>query len=201
MTTDKLAHQIDKSLRVVSEMLEYRGLENVKIPFGAQELIKSSKGYMIVPLLEPHNSIAIVYIFQETFSLNSTKSTIFDAMFTEELQSIKHYILILANGKTLPTHHMVKQERTIECWKIEELMYNPSKHSIVPYHKKMQGNESLYSNLMSAHGIESITQLPWILTNDPMARFVNAQDGDIVQVTRYAPTSGESIIFRYCKGI
>jgi DNA-directed RNA polymerase subunit H len=39
-------------------------------------------------------------------------------------------------------------------------------------------------------------QLPKIRSNDPAAKVINAQPGQIVRITRNSPTAGKAVAFR-----
>lgn len=41
-------------------------------------------------------------------------------------------------------------------------------------------------------------ELPWIDSQDPMAKWVGAVPGDVIEVTRHSPSAGRSIAYRYC---
>ncbi len=39
-------------------------------------------------------------------------------------------------------------------------------------------------------------QLPKIFSNDPVAKMINAESGDIIKITRKSQTAGKSVFYR-----
>ena len=84
----------------------------------------------------------------------------------------------------------------IHIFLTKELMYNPTKHSLVPKHEKM--TETEVKKLMEQLQLKKKTQLPFILKTDIISRWLGLKQGDVVKITRYSETSGEYYYFRCC---
>ena len=67
-------------------------------------------------------------------------------------------------------------------------------HEWVPEHEILSPEEAY--RVLKELGVKP-TQLPWILTSDPVARALNARPGDVIRVRRKSPTAGEIIVYRY----
>jgi DNA-directed RNA polymerase subunit H (RpoH/RPB5) len=77
-----------------------------------------------------------------------------------------------------------------------ELLYNPSRHELVPKHTKLTTPE--IEALKERYMLKSKLQLPHIHRNDVMAKWLGLRHGDVVRITRYNDTSGEYDYYRYC---
>jgi DNA-directed RNA polymerase subunit H (RpoH/RPB5) len=91
---------------------------------------------------------------------------------------------------------MIPHKGFIQIFLVKELMYNPTKHELVPKHDKLNKDEekALIENLQ----LKSKVQLPFIQRTDVIARWLGLQHGDIVRITRYSETSGEYYFYRCC---
>lgn len=76
----------------------------------------------------------------------------------------------------------------------KELMYNPTKHVLVPKHEKLTEEEA--KQVLEKYMIKSKAQLPQIHRTDIMTRWLGLRHGDVVRITRYNPTSGEYYYYR-----
>jgi DNA-directed RNA polymerase subunit H (RpoH/RPB5) len=80
---------------------------------------------------------------------------------------------------------------------IKHLISNPARHSVVPPHRKL-GNEEAEVVLQKYH-VRSRGELPRIIYHvDMQARVLGLVPGDIVEIRRPSPTSGEYVIYRVC---
>ena len=85
----------------------------------------------------------------------------------------------------------------LQVFLIKELMFNISKHIMVPKHEVIRDPQEV-NELVEMYNLKTKLQFPIILKTDPMARYLNVQSGDLVRVTRISPTSGENILYRCC---
>ena len=71
--------------------------------------------------------------------------------------------------------------------------YDVTKHSLVPKHAKASDKEK--KELLEKYQI-SMTQLPRIVLSDPAIAHLDAEEGDIIRITRPSHVSGESTFYR-----
>ena len=77
----------------------------------------------------------------------------------------------------------------------KDLLINIARHKLVPTHKLYNGNKNkLFKSLM----INNYKQLPFILHNDPIARYYNFRHNDIIEVLRPTKTDGYHRVYRAC---
>lgn len=74
--------------------------------------------------------------------------------------------------------------------------FNPTKHFLVPPHKKLTSDET--KEIMDKFSIKHKSTLPFILRTDPIAKWLGLRIGDIVQIDHFNPNSGLSYYYRCC---
>jgi DNA-directed RNA polymerase subunit H len=70
---------------------------------------------------------------------------------------------------------------------------NLSEHRLVPPHEILPKEK--VDEVLAKYGIE-LLKLPTILKDDPIAKELKAERGDLIRVVRKSPTAGEAIYFR-----
>lgn len=128
----------------------------------------------------------------------------------EKSEGIQHYIFVLtkpfssaadmANIAT-QTNELTKfvrktLKKTNEIFFLKEVQYNVTKHYMVPKHEVIKNDK--HEEILQTYGLQSKTQLPLLLTSDPVVRFIGGQEGDIIKVTRMPQHVGEHVLYRYC---
>src|SRR6056300_1251594 len=93
-------------------------------------------------------------------------------------------------------NNLKKNGGHLQFFHIKNLLYNPSKHHLVPKHKKLNQNE--ITDLMEKYLIKGKVQMPFILQNDVIAKWMGLRQGDIVKIDRYNENSGISYYYRVC---
>lgn len=194
---------IPKILRHSVELLQLRNEETKDFE---KELFEYQTNRFYSEIINVNTkNIAVIYAFsKESFkdfwSNIRTKSV--DEI-KEEYGKLK-IILILNDYPSSITYQALQkkelqlaaEEGFIQIFLMQELMYNPTKHELVPKHEKMN-NEDV-KVLMENLKLKAKTQLPFIQKTDVIARWLGIQSGDVVKITRYSPTSGKSYYYRCC---
>ena len=84
-------------------------------------------------------------------------------------------------------------ELQVECFNISELMVNITEHAYVPKHILLTEDEK--KELMKRYRIKE-SQLPKILHNDPVAKYLGLKRGDVVKIIRSSETAGKYVTYR-----
>jgi DNA-directed RNA polymerase subunit H len=85
----------------------------------------------------------------------------------------------------------------VSFFSIYMLVVNPLKHILVPKHEIIPQEQ--HKELLQSMYTTSKSKLPEIKFHiDPIARCIGAVPGDIVKITRYSQSAGETIIYRVC---
>lgn len=79
---------------------------------------------------------------------------------------------------------------------IKNLVSNPAHHSMVPPHRKLSETES--KTVLEKLKVRNKYELPRILYDDMQSRVLGLVPGDIVEIRRPSPTSGEYVFYRVC---
>ena len=100
-----------------------------------------------------------------------------------------HHVIALKN--------YVKRKLRVSFFSMYMIVVNPMKHVLVPKHEIVPLEE--HKDLMTRLNATTKSKFPEIKFHiDPIARCIGAVPGDIVKITRFSPSAGESIIYRVC---
>jgi DNA-directed RNA polymerase subunit H (RpoH/RPB5) len=122
--------------------------------------------------------------------------------------NMKNYIIIFKNdGTVLPTPQnkvlllqfdraMYKLGGMVHDLTFKQLLYNPLQHELVPKHTKLNTEEII--QIMTKYNIKHKSQIPFILKNDIISKWIGLRPGDIVEIERYNINSGLSYYYRCC---
>jgi len=89
-----------------------------------------------------------------------------------------------------------KKKGMLQFFQLNELQFNPTKHHLVPPHRKLTPEES--TTIMNRYLVKSKLQMPIILKTDVIAKWHGLKQGDIVEIIRYNENSGKSYYYRCC---
>lgn len=202
--------EIDIILNNLKEMLSDRG-DNID-EFEEHEVdIQRQEFYNDKGIIEFHTSNTTL-IFALTKKLRMTilkelkddaKSDIsnFVAKYNDKLN-----IIIIFNNDTISApivqqlhvydKMLQKKGGTLQYFHVKNLLFNPTKHQLVPKHTKLT-NEQM-TQVMEKYLIKGKIQMPFILHNDVIAKWMGLKQGDVVQIERHNENSGLSYYYRVC---
>jgi len=85
----------------------------------------------------------------------------------------------------------------LQIFDIRRLQFDITTHVKVPKHKIL--NQQEISLLEKKFNIMvPKTQLPWIDSQDAIARWIGARPSDVIEITRFSESSGATPYYRYC---
>ena len=85
----------------------------------------------------------------------------------------------------------------IQVFWLNSLQVKIIEHEYVPQHRVIDEDEK--NMLLASYNITSFNQLPIIMVNDPVAKFIGMRKGDVCEISRPSETSGQYIAYRYCQ--
>jgi len=139
------------------------------------------------------NKIKILYYMQSKFKWPELKKIIED--------DDKEYTLILLVIREKVSQNNIKFIQSlhlpIQIFDIKELQFNIKNHILVPKHELVDNEEDVKS-IIERYSLKTKFQLPHILKNDPMSKYLGLKSGDIIKIVRNSPTAGEYITYRCC---
>jgi len=112
-------------------------------------------------------------------------------VFGNDILTTPSKTLLMIIDKTLQ-----KKNGMLQYFHINDLLFNPTKHELVPKHRKLSIEET--KDIMEKYMIKNKLQMPLILHTDRIAKWIGLKQGDIVEITRYNENSGKSYYYRCC---
>ena len=85
----------------------------------------------------------------------------------------------------------------IQLFDLNKLLINITKHELVPKMRIVSEEEKLA--VKEKYNVENMSNLPIILSYDPVAQFYGVKKGDLCEIIRKSETSGEYKAYRYCQ--
>jgi len=76
-----------------------------------------------------------------------------------------------------------------------ELLANITEHELVPKHTRMSAEEK--AALLARYKVAD-AQLPRIRLDDPVAKYLGLQRGEVVRIVRRSETAGRYVTYRVC---
>ena len=89
-----------------------------------------------------------------------------------------------------------KKKGMLQYFQLNELQFNPTKHQLVPPHRKLTTEEA--TEVMNKYLVKNKLQMPIILRTDVIAKWLGLKQGEIVEITRFNENSGKSYYYRCC---
>jgi DNA-directed RNA polymerase subunit H (RpoH/RPB5) len=196
---------IDTIITHIREMLEVRGDD--------------------VSYIEEHaDAVARPRYFTEFIEIGTDKTTVMFALTKDIMKEVakefrdtyevmdlvrkynntKNFIIVVADSPSSASMNSLNAKDKelnavggmLQIFNMKELLYNPSKHELVPKHEKLSDEEA--KRCMEQYMLKSKAQFPIIHRADVMAKWLGLRHGDVVKITRYNETSGEYFYFRCC---
>ena len=129
--------------------------------------------------------------------IKETIDTIRDENFTEDSPG---KIILVTKAKPNTNISKIfkeKEFRGTELFWLNTVIFNITKHILVPKHTKMSEEE--VRKLLAELYIQNKFHLPIMLKNDPITRYLDLSSGDVCRITRYSPTCGHYFSYRVVK--
>jgi len=91
----------------------------------------------------------------------------------------------------------VAQKQRVYIFHIHQLQFDITTHRMAVPHRIL--TEDQRRELFAKYKITNPReQLPWIDSQDAMAKWYGAMPGDVLEITRHSDTGGASLYWRYC---
>lgn len=190
----------------VTEMMEYRGFDmSQHRNFVPVQSIKESFDKITV---EKNDEIAVVsYLMRSVRSLHSHIESVYETDQTNWTDKSKKFTIVL-----ITTDEVAESVRDvskvlfqtkdvfIQCIPIQRLLFNITKHSIVPVHERITEDEAnkMKDAFFNTFHIDNFSKIPKILVTDPVAMFIGLRPKELCKITRNTVNAGERVVYRYC---
>ena len=144
---------------------------------------------------EDNENILICYMNLESGVKDTHTTYVFTNM---SKLNIKRSILvsnkkILTSAEKQISYLETNNEIYIEYFKMTDLLINITHHELVPKHIKCSLKDK--EIVMKKYRVKE-SQLPKILSTDPMARYLGVKKKDLVKIIRKSETAGLYVVYR-----
>jgi len=197
----KIYYQVRKT---TIEMLEDRKFkvsdEDKNLPYQdfASRLEENEIDIIANHSIDENRVVYVSYILEtKTFSkknLIDLKTYIDENFPTKDMT-----VIIIVQEKPTPqiAKELLNDEfKSYEIFLTKNLMFNITHHEITPKHIIMNEEES--KRILEEFQANK-TQLPKLLSTDPVAKYYGMKSGDICKIVRHSPMTGESYYYRMVK--
>jgi DNA-directed RNA polymerase subunit H (RpoH/RPB5) len=123
--------------------------------------------------------------------------------FCEENNYTNGMIIVMASSPSdnildmIRTHNSDPKNHLVQLFNVRYLQFDISTHRKVPQHRLMDTEEiEKFQKRMNITNLK--LQLPWIDSQDAMAKWLGARTGDIIEIQRFSESAGASLYYRYC---
>jgi DNA-directed RNA polymerase I, II, and III subunit RPABC1 len=99
--------------------------------------------------------------------------------------------------RELPMQGKSTVDENTQLFRIDELLINVSKHSLVPRHIPIRSPDDI-KKILQIYSLKTPQQLPLILSTDPQARYLALKPGELVRIERPSPSAGTYVLYRCC---
>jgi DNA-directed RNA polymerase I, II, and III subunit RPABC1 len=143
--------------------------------------------------------IFIKFLLNSKIKPNQIKDII-EGLKTEHLEKETDKLILIIKPKPNSTILKIikeKEYRFVEIFWLNNVVFNITKHVLVPKHIKITEEE--IKLVMEKHYIVTKSIFPVMNRDDPIARYLNLSSGDVCKIIRKSPTSGEYISYRVVK--
>jgi DNA-directed RNA polymerase I, II, and III subunit RPABC1 len=143
--------------------------------------------------------IFIKFLINSKIKPNQIKDII-EGLKTEYLEKETDKLILVIKPKPNSTILKIikeKEYRFVEIFWLNNVVFNITKHILVPKHIKMTEDE--VKTIMDKHYMVSKSSFPVMNRDDPIARYLNLSSGDVCKIIRKSITSGEYISYRVVK--
>lgn len=149
-----------------------------------------------IMIASSNNSTILIYSCHEK---KSGVKTIFKLQSLTNEYNANHIIFIYKHSITIFAKNAIKEfsethNIIVEIFCVSELMFNVTKHKLVPQHEIL--SETDKKEIMLKLRCNDIKKFPHILTTDPVAKYFNMKRGQLVRISRPSETVGKCVSYR-----
>jgi DNA-directed RNA polymerase subunit H len=183
--------------------MEDRALQTLKIILKNRGVEDSKFDRVSAPMEDTH-----MYTYGSVLIVFSEKSRVTEREFNNFLEFAttnghSNGMVIISETKpsesvlgTIRRHLANRENPLVQVFELRHLQFDISAHRKVPKHRILLKNE--LDDVLKEFHAKSPTQFPRIDCHDPMARWIGARPGDVLEITGLCESSGENRRYRLC---
>lgn len=213
MTTapKSLSTYLYESRSIILEMLEERGFDaskyknftKIEMSNLANDIKTKTPEPIIVSTPLAHTEVH--YLLDKNNPTLKTISTLLQIITSNQSKEVakkERTIVIILKTNASPSvregiQTMYKETGIyVQTFSIRTLMFNVTKHEYVPKHIRLPSSE--FEKIKEKFQIISPEQLPQILHEDPVAKFIGLRPKELCKIIRPSLNAGVHEVYRYC---
>lgn len=192
-----MSHEVRKSLGTLREMLQDRKVDASSLDaLSGDDLVALSGARNVFHVDLPSCGYRIIWDMHPKFKLADVRK-----LLEEDAASLGPSPVYVVIAREKPTHAALKGVadigKDVQFFELRELQYNISRHVLVPPHIPVR-DEAEIEEIVRRYRLKSRTQLPLILSSDPMARYLALKPDQVVRIIRPSPSAGSHVFYRCC---
>jgi DNA-directed RNA polymerase subunit H (RpoH/RPB5) len=193
MSLQNTDYLITKSFKILKEMLEDRKIDISNLnSISNNELINLYNDNQIFDI-KVNSKLKVIYYMPNKIKIQNIK------IFIDE-DNDKDIIFISKEKLTTNNHKSFSEYKdkniNFQFFYIKELLFNIYQHKFVPKHEVITDTNEI-EDIKKKYLLKNLYQLPLLLNNDPVCKYLNIKVNSVVKITRSSPTAGEYILYRY----
>jgi DNA-directed RNA polymerase subunit H (RpoH/RPB5) len=180
----------DKAIEILQVMLSRRGLKT-DLERIAQDDLEMANVYIIGP--------ALVIFSQKQRTLTERDITGYLNYRVKAENEEKPMIIVAMASPSENVLRFIKtlSSKKVQVFHIKQLQFDLTTHRYAMPHRILKDEER--TAILEAYNVtKPEDQLPWIDSQDAMAKWIGAVPGDIIEVTRHSDVAGRVPYYRYC---
>lgn len=139
-----------------------------------------------------------IYVTFFTELKNFTKKDFYTIIGNLDVAENTNIIVVLREkcNQTIIRELALDKNKNIEIFTIDRLLFNITKHVLVPKHELLTKEE--IKEILKKYKC-TVNQLPKVFKTDPISKYYGAKVGDVFRIYRKSSSVGEKIAYRYVK--
>lgn len=193
MSIQNTEYLIKNSFKILKEMLEDRKIDISNLhSINDKELVELHNDNQIFDI-KVNDELKVIYYMANKIKIQNIK------LFIDE-ENDKNIIFISKEKLTTNNYKSFSDFKdkniNFQFFFIKELLFNIYKHEYVPKHEVITDKKDI-EEIKTKYLLKNLYQLPILLSNDPICKYLDIKSTSVVKITRPSPTAGEYILYRY----
>lgn len=198
--------ELTRSFKTLQEMLVDRGhTDSEFVSMCPEDALAYAAGRYTFHMDDPKVGYRIIYELNSRFKLNNIRKLLDPGPSQQDpagggsaSHPLRVFVVVVRELPTAAAKKSIQElHLDVQFFDVRELQYNVTKHDLVPSHHAIR-DEAQIQGILDSLCLRTRTQLPLILSSDPVARYLGLKPGQVVRVTRNSPSAGTYMLYRCC---
>lgn len=143
----------------------------------------------------PTCALRVIFHLESSFKASAIRKIVESAM-----NSATTIIIVLQAEPSTHARRTLEDGSSkahVQVFDLKSLQFDISKHELVPLHEPVRDEREI-RRIMDEYEIRNKSQFQGIPVNDAQARFLALKPGELVRITRFSPSAGQTTVYRCC---